>query len=73
MELLIYQNGKITLHSHIGISKKILGILRSPVIKIDWGNNIEMDPDSFYLKLINKTFEEYAGDSPSTLERVRVR
>lgn len=30
--------------------------------KIDWGNNIEMDPDSFYLQLINKTFEEYAGD-----------
>lgn len=30
--------------------------------KIDWGNNIDMDPDSFYLQLINKTFEEYAGD-----------
>jgi len=30
--------------------------------KIEWNENIDMDPDSFYLQLINKTFEEYAGD-----------
>lgn len=28
--------------------------------KIEWSNDIDMDPDAFYLKLINKTFEEYA-------------
>ncbi|MBX9782386.1 MAG: DUF2442 domain-containing protein [Chitinophagaceae bacterium] len=30
--------------------------------KIEWSEAIDMDPDSFYLKLINKTFEEYAFD-----------
>lgn len=30
--------------------------------KIEWGNNIDMDPDAFYLKLAGKTFEEYAGN-----------
>lgn len=30
--------------------------------KLAWNEEIDMDPDSFYLKLINKTFEEYAGD-----------
>ncbi len=30
--------------------------------KIEWNENIDMDPDAFYLQLINKTFEEYAGD-----------
>jgi hypothetical protein len=30
--------------------------------KIEWGNEIDMDPDAFYLKLINKTFFEYARD-----------
>ncbi len=30
--------------------------------KIDWGNDIEMDPDPFYLQLSNKTFEEFAGN-----------
>jgi hypothetical protein len=30
--------------------------------KIKWNENIDMDPDAFYLKLINKTFSEYAGD-----------
>ncbi len=28
--------------------------------KIEWTENIDMDPDAFYLKLINKTFFEYA-------------
>ena len=28
--------------------------------KLEWNSEIDMDPDSFYLKLINKTFEEYA-------------
>lgn len=27
--------------------------------KLEWKNNIDMDPDAFYLQLINKTFEEY--------------
>lgn len=30
--------------------------------KIKWNEEIDMDPDAFYLKLINKTFSEYAGD-----------
>ncbi|HRO42070.1 MAG TPA: DUF2442 domain-containing protein [Flavipsychrobacter sp.] len=29
--------------------------------KIQWSKEIDMDPDSFYLQLIGKTFEEYAG------------
>ncbi len=28
--------------------------------KLEWSDDIDMDPDAFYLKLINKTFEEYA-------------
>ena len=27
--------------------------------KIEWNEDVDMDPDSFYLTLINKTFEEY--------------
>jgi len=30
--------------------------------KIEWNEEIDMDPDAFYLKLVNKTFEEYARD-----------
>ena len=30
--------------------------------KIEWSNDIDMDPDAFYLQLIGKTFEEYAGN-----------
>ncbi len=30
--------------------------------KLQWNEDIDMDPDAFYLRLINKTFEEYAGD-----------
>jgi hypothetical protein len=30
--------------------------------KIEWNDEIDMDPDAFYLKLIGKTFEEYADD-----------
>ena len=30
--------------------------------KLEWGNEIDMDPDAFYLKLVGKTFEEYAGN-----------
>ena len=30
--------------------------------KLEWNKEIDMDPDSFYLRLINKTFEEYASD-----------
>jgi hypothetical protein len=29
--------------------------------KIEWSEDIDMDPDAFYLQLVNKTFEEYAG------------
>jgi len=30
--------------------------------KIKWNEEIDMDPDAFYLELINKSFSEYAGD-----------
>jgi len=30
--------------------------------KIEWNNEIDMDPDAFYLKLIGKTFDEYTGN-----------
>ena len=30
--------------------------------KVEWKENIDMDPDAWYLRLINKTFEEYASD-----------
>jgi hypothetical protein len=30
--------------------------------KLEWNDEIDMDPDSFYLKLVNKSFEEYASD-----------
>ena len=29
--------------------------------KIEWNEKIDMDPDSFYLQLNNKTFEDYAS------------
>lgn len=34
----------------------------TPGKKIEWNEQIDMDPDAFYLKLIGKTFEEYAND-----------
>ena len=30
--------------------------------KLEWNDEIDMDPDAFYLTLTGKTFEEYAGD-----------
>ncbi|MDR2204828.1 MAG: DUF2442 domain-containing protein [Flavobacteriaceae bacterium] len=30
--------------------------------KIEWSEDIDMDPDAFYLQLINKTFQEYADN-----------
>lgn len=30
--------------------------------KIKWNEEIDMDPDAFYLEIINKTFFEYAGN-----------
>jgi hypothetical protein len=30
--------------------------------KIEWNEQIDMDPDSFYLELINKSFSEYTSD-----------
>lgn len=32
----------------------------TPDKKLQWGEEIDMDPDAFYLQLIGKTFEEYA-------------
>ena len=29
--------------------------------KIEWNEMLDMDPDAFYLKIIGKTFEEYAS------------
>jgi len=34
----------------------------TPGKKIEWNEQIDMDPDAFYLKLTGKTFEEYAND-----------
>lgn len=36
--------------------------------KIEWNEKIDMDPDSFYLQLINKTFEEYASSNGKEIE-----
>lgn len=30
--------------------------------KLEWNEYIDMDPDAFYLKIINKSFEDYARD-----------
>ena len=30
--------------------------------KLKWNEDIDMDPDAFYLEIINKTFSEYARD-----------
>ncbi len=30
--------------------------------KIEWNDEIDMDPDAFYLQLSKKTFFDYAGD-----------
>lgn len=30
--------------------------------KIEWSEQIDMDPDAFYLQLVGKTFDEYAGN-----------
>ncbi len=30
--------------------------------KLQWNEDIDMDPDAFYLQLIGKTFDEYASD-----------
>lgn len=30
--------------------------------KIEWNEENDMDPDAFYLQLVNKTFQEYASD-----------
>jgi len=30
--------------------------------KLQWNEDIDMDPDAFYLHLIGKTFDEYAGN-----------
>lgn len=30
--------------------------------KLQWNEDIDMDPDAFYLQLIGKTFDEYAGN-----------
>lgn len=30
--------------------------------KIEWNERIDMDPDSFYLDIIGKTYEQYANN-----------
>ncbi len=30
--------------------------------KIEWNEDIDMDPDAFYLELTGKTFDEYASN-----------
>lgn len=30
--------------------------------KLQWSNDIDMDPDAFYLKWIGKTFDDHAGN-----------
>ena len=30
--------------------------------KLEWNEEIDMDPDSFYLRFVNKSFKEYASD-----------
>lgn len=30
--------------------------------KLSWNDDIDFDPDAFYLELIGKSFEEYAGN-----------
>lgn len=30
--------------------------------KMVWNDEVDMDPDAWYLQLINKTFEEYASN-----------
>ena len=30
--------------------------------KIEWNDQVDINPDAFYLQLVNKTFDEYAGD-----------
>lgn len=30
--------------------------------KLEWSDDIDMDPDAMYLELIGQTFEEYARD-----------
>jgi hypothetical protein len=34
----------------------------TPDKKLQWNEDIDMDPDAFYLQLIEKTFDEYAGN-----------
>lgn len=34
----------------------------TPDGKIEWNEDIDMDPDAFYLQITGKTFEEYAGN-----------
>lgn len=29
--------------------------------KLEWNSDVDVDPDAFYLKLVNKNYFEYAG------------
>lgn len=42
--------------------KKFKSFKITPDKKLQWNEDIDMDPDAFYLKLIGKTFGEYAGN-----------
>lgn len=42
--------------------KKFISLKITTDKKLQWNENIDMDPDAFYLQLIGKTFDEYAGN-----------
>ena len=60
-------NGEIDLSSYKGNGvfefwndeKNFINFKITEFKKIEWKEDIDMDPDAFYLTLINKTFEEY--------------
>ena len=32
--------------------------------KLQWAEDLDMDPDAFYLQILGKTYEQYARDQP---------
>lgn len=42
--------------------QNFLRVIITPDKKLQWSEEIDMDPDAFYLQLIGKTFEEYAAN-----------
>ena len=61
--LLIFRNGGDTEYLDTGMMRKTFQhfkLLQRK--KLEWNDNIGKDPDVFYLKFINKSFEEIARD-----------